>query len=186
MSVSVAHQSVHHESMILILTLANARLFGAIPDLGLTGQQWNTCLSIFFVTYAIGGVPSNIALKLWGPKIWLPTLLLTVSIILVCSSTVNNYAGWAAFRVLLGLFEAGVFPGCSFVLTAWYSPREIQARMSIFFSGASAAGAFSGLLAYGIGQLDYTWGFRGWRFIYCIEGMPSIIIRLISKKLTTL
>ncbi|KAF2021033.1 MFS general substrate transporter [Aaosphaeria arxii CBS 175.79] len=158
--------------------VGNAKLFGALPDLGLSGQQWNTCLSIFFVTYALGGVPSNIALKRWGPKIWLPTLLLTVSIILICSSTVNNFAGWAAFRVLLGLFEAGVFPGCSFVLTAWYSPREIQARMSIFFSGASAAGAFSGLLAYGIGQLDYTWGYRGWRFIYCIEGVFSVCLAL--------
>lgn len=149
----------------------NAKLFGVESDLGLSGQQWNTCLSIFFVTYALGGVPSNIALKRFGPKIWLPVLLLSVSLILVFTSLQGTFGGWAAFRVLLGVFEAGVFPGCSFVLTSWYSPREVHSRMAIFYSGASAAGAFSGLLAYGIGQLDHTWGYRGWRFIYCIEGL---------------
>lgn len=147
------------------------------PDLGLSSQQWNTCLSIFFVTYALGGVPSNIALKRFGPKIWLPALLLSVSSILVFTSLQVNFGGWAAFRVLLGVFEAGVFPGCSFVLTSWYSPKEVHSRMAIFYSGASAAGAFSGLLAYGIGQLDYTWGYRGWRFIYCIEGITPDFIK---------
>ncbi|KAL4797764.1 major facilitator superfamily domain-containing protein [Aspergillus venezuelensis] len=140
--------------------VGNAKLFGVESDLGLSSQQWNTCLSIFFVTYALGGVPSNIALKRFGPKIWLPALLLSVACILVFTSLQANFGGWAAFRVLLGVFEAGVFPGCSFVLTSWYSPKEVHSRMAIFYSGASAAGAFSGLLAYGIGQLDHTWGYR--------------------------
>ncbi|KAL4935203.1 hypothetical protein BDV06DRAFT_133621 [Aspergillus oleicola] len=158
--------------------VGNAKLFGVETDLGLSSQQWNTCLSIFFVTYALGGVPSNIALKRFGPKIWLPALLLTVACILVFTSLQANFGGWAAFRVLLGVFEAGVFPGCSFVLTSWYSPKEIHSRMAIFYSGASAAGAFSGLLAYGIGQLDHTWGYRGWRFIYCIEGVFTVLLAL--------
>ncbi|CEL08694.1 hypothetical protein ASPCAL11839 [Aspergillus calidoustus] len=158
--------------------VGNARLFGVESDLNLSGQQWNTCLSIFFVTYALGGVPSNIALKRFGPKIWLPALLLSVALILVFTSLQVNFGGWAAFRVLLGVFEAGVFPGCSFVLTSWYSPREVHSRMAIFYSGASAAGAFSGLLAFGIGQLDYTWGYRGWRFIYCIEGLFTVLLAI--------
>ncbi|TPX15279.1 uncharacterized protein E0L32_004556 [Thyridium curvatum] len=158
--------------------VGNAKLFGALPDLRLSGQDWNTALSIFFVTYAFGGVPSNIGLKRFGPKIWLPALLLSVSLILIFSSLQQNRAGWMAFRVLLGWFEAGVFPGCSFVLTMWYSPAEVHSRMTIFYCGASAAGAFSGLLAYGIGHLDHTWGFRGWRFIYCIEGLFSVLLAL--------
>ncbi|KAJ5579711.1 uncharacterized protein N7459_005696 [Penicillium hispanicum] len=158
--------------------VSNAKLFGILQDLNLSSQQWNTCLSIFFVTYAFGGVPSNIALKHFGPKIWLPALLTTVSLIQIAASVEINYAGWAAFRVLLGLAEAGVFPGCSFVLTSWYSPAEVGARMGFFYSGASAAGAFSGLLAYGIGQLDHTWGYRGWRFIYCIEGLFSLCLSI--------
>ncbi|KAM5361479.1 hypothetical protein ACJA88_014457 [Fusarium oxysporum] len=58
------------------------------------------------------------------------------------------------------------FLGCLFILTYWYSPAEIHSRMTIFYCGASAAGAFSGLLSYGIGHLDYTWGFRGWHLLH--------------------
>lgn len=124
--------------------------------------------------------PSNIILKRVGPKIWLPVILTLVGLILVCSGLQNNYAGWISFRIILGLVEAGMFPGCSYALTAWYSPREIHSRMSIFYSGASLAGAFSSLLAYGIGQLDHTWGYRGWRFIYVIEGVFTFCVGLAS------
>lgn len=148
----------------------NARLFSAEEDLNMSAQQWNTALAVFFVTYSLGGVPSNICLQRFGPKIWLPTIMLCVSITIICASLQSTFAGWTAFRVLLGLVEAGVFPGCSAVLTTWYSPNEVHTRMTIFYTGASAAGAFSGLLAYGIGQLDGTWGYSGWRWIFCLEG----------------
>ncbi|KAF9873486.1 putative pantothenate transporter [Colletotrichum karsti] len=177
---SVLRRNHVHRSFSLtsLPTPGNAKLFGALPDMRMSGQDWNTGLAVFFVTYAAGGVPSNIALKRFGPRIWLPFLLFTVSLILISSSLQNNRAGWITFRVLLGWFEAGVFPGCSFILTIWYSPAEIHTRLSIFFCGASAAGAFSGLLAYGIGHLDHTWGFRGWRWIYCLEGLFSLLIAI--------
>ena len=89
--------------------------------MGLSGQDWNTALSVFFVTYALGAVPSNIMLQRFGPRIWLPTIMLLVSIMLICCSLQSTMAGWTVFRVLLGLVEAGVFPGCSAVLTTWYA-----------------------------------------------------------------
>jgi MFS family permease len=162
--------------------VGNAKLFGALTDMNLTGQQWNTALAVFFVTYSFGAVPANIALQRLGPRIWLPTMMLSVSIILICASMQSNFGGWTAFRFLLGFVEAGIFPGCSAVLTTWYSPHEIHSRMTIFYTGASAAGGFSGLLAYAIGQLDGTWGYRGWRWIYCLEGKASgHYVTLISK-----
>lgn len=85
----------------------------------MSGQDWNTALSVFFVTYALGAVPANILLQKLGPRIWLPTMMLLVSITLICASLQKNFAGWTAFRVLLGAVEAGVFPGCSAVLTTW-------------------------------------------------------------------
>ncbi|KAF1845055.1 MFS general substrate transporter [Cucurbitaria berberidis CBS 394.84] len=158
--------------------VGNAKLFGALQDMGLSGQDWNTALSVFFVTYALGAVPSNIMLQKFGPRIWLPTIMLAVSIILICCSLQSTMAGWTIFRVLLGLVEAGVFPGCSAVLTTWYSPHEVHTRMTIFYMGASAAGAFSGLLAYAIGQLDGTWGYRGWRWIFCLEGAFTALLSI--------
>lgn len=88
----------------------------------------------------------------------------------------STFGGFVTLRLLLGVAEAGIYPGCSYVLTHWYSPTQIHGRLTMFYSGASLASAFSGLLAYGIGHLDYTWGYRGWRFIYIIEGLFSVIV----------
>ncbi|KAH9237259.1 hypothetical protein K456DRAFT_1939461 [Colletotrichum gloeosporioides 23] len=121
----------------------NAKLFGALGDLGLNGQQWNVSLAVFFITYAAGGVPSNIMLKRVGPRFWLPSLLIGCGSTIVCSGVQSTYAGWIAFRLILGIIEAG---------------------------------AFSGLLAFAIGRLDSTWGYRGWRWIYVLEGAFSVIV----------
>lgn len=122
--------------------VGNAKLFGAAADLGMSGQQWNTALSVFFVTYALGGVPSQIGLKRWGPRTWLPIILTSISIVLVCTGLQNNFGGWTAFRMLLGLVEAGMYPGCSVVLTEYYAPDELQGRMTILYSGASKLDQF--------------------------------------------
>lgn len=140
----------------------------------LSGQDWNTAMGVFFATYALGGVPSNIALKRWGPDIWLPILLTLCGLMNIFMGVNSTLAGLVSLRLLLGLVEAGVYPGCTYVLTNWYSPHEVHTRMTVFYSGASLASAFSGLLAYAIGHLDHTWGYRGWRFIYVIEGLFSI------------
>lgn len=118
-------------------------------------------------------------LKRVGSRFWLPTLLIGCGIIIICAGLQNNFGGWTAFRVLLGFIEAGIYPGCTFILTAWYSPKELHTRMTVFYSGASLAGAFSGLLAYGIGHLDHTWGYRGWRWIYVLEGLIAVIVGLL-------
>ncbi|KAJ9133702.1 MFS general substrate transporter [Pleurostoma richardsiae] len=157
----------------------NVKLFGALDDLKLSGQDWNTAMCVFFATYSLGGVPSNIALKRLGPNLWLPILLTVCGLLDVFHGLLNNMAGLVSLRLLLGLVEAGVYPGCSYVLTSWYAPEEVHRRMTVFYSGASLATAFSGLLAYAIGHLDHTWGYRGWRFIYVIEGLLSICVGLI-------
>ncbi|SPO07233.1 uncharacterized protein DNG_09927 [Cephalotrichum gorgonifer] len=154
----------------------NVKLFGALDDMKLSGQDWNTAMAVFFATYAIGGTPSNLGLKRFGPKIWLPALTAICGLLNIFQGCASNLGGLVSLRLLLGLAEAGVYPGCSYVLTNWYSPRELHFRMTVFYSGASLATAFSGLLAYAIGHLDHTWGYRGWRFIYVIEGLISVVV----------
>lgn len=163
--------------------------------MNLTGQQWNTGLSVFFVTFAafavsvpiliiwpplISSSPSNIMLKRVGQKIWLSTLITGIGIVSLCAGLQVNYAGWISFRLLLGVVESGVYSGCTYTLTSWYSPKELHSRMTLFYSGGALSGAFSGLLAFAIGQLDHTWGYRGWRFIYVIEGLFTIVVGLLS------
>nr|XP_019012051.1 uncharacterized protein I206_02889 [Kwoniella pini CBS 10737]OCF50832.1 hypothetical protein I206_02889 [Kwoniella pini CBS 10737] len=160
--------------------VGNARLFGAQADTGLSNTDWNTGLSLLFITFAFGGLPSNILVKKYGPKKVLPVLLMGVGAILMGTGFSHNKAQWFSLRVLLGLFEAGMYPGCTYTLTTWYTPAQIHSRTTIYYLGGVLSGALSGLLAYGIGQLDGKHGWRGWRYIYVIEGGFTLFVGIVA------
>lgn len=88
------------------------------------------------------------------PKIWLPTLMLLWGIVATLVGICNNYAGFLAARFFLGVAESGLFPGVVFYLSIWYKRPETHYRVAWFFSAASLAGAFGGILAYGIGFMN--------------------------------
>nr|XP_018264739.1 uncharacterized protein I303_02918 [Kwoniella dejecticola CBS 10117]OBR86897.1 hypothetical protein I303_02918 [Kwoniella dejecticola CBS 10117] len=160
--------------------VGNARLFGAQADTGLSNTDWNTGLSLLFITFGFGGLPSNILVKKFGPKKVLPVLLIGVGAILMGAGFSHNRAQWFTLRILLGLFEAGMYPGCTYTLTTWYTPAQIHSRTTIYYLGGVLSGALSGLLAYGIGQLDGKHGWRGWRYIYVTEGGFTLFVGIVA------
>lgn len=92
--------------------IGNAKIEGMVEDLGMTGLQYNTILSIFFIPYVLFEVPSNILLKKFKrPSMYIGILTVSWGIIMTFTGLVQNYAGLMTTRVLLGIFEAGFFPG---------------------------------------------------------------------------
>ncbi|KAJ8130521.1 hypothetical protein O1611_g3110 [Lasiodiplodia mahajangana] len=89
---------------------------------------------------------------------------------------VHNEAGFLAARFFLGVAEAGLFPGVTYYFSMWYKRRERQYRVALFFSAASLAGAFGGALAYGIGRLRGVVWTNGWRWIFILEGIATVLI----------
>lgn len=89
---------------------------------------------------------------------------------------VKNYNQLLVTRTLLGFTEAGFFPAASYLLTTWYPRWEVQTRLAIFFTGASLAGAFSGLLAFAIQHMDGIAGLGGWRWIFILEGILTVLM----------
>jgi len=87
-------------------------------------------------------------LKRTTPRIWLPTLTLVWGIVATLLGIVNNYAGYLTSRTALGIAESGLFPGVVFYLSMWYKRNEQHYRVALFFSAASLAGAFGGILAW--------------------------------------
>lgn len=91
---------------------------------------------------------------------------------------VQNFAGLLAARAALGLAEGGLFPGVTYYITMWYRRHECGLRMAIFFSAATAAGAFGGLLARGITEMDGVGGQAGWSWIFILEGLLTFIVAI--------
>lgn len=84
---------------------------------------------------------------------------------------VKNYPQLIALRFCLGIFESGLFPGLNFYLNGWYKRDELNKRTAVFFGGAVLAGAFGGILGYGLGHMNGIGGRPGWAWIFIIEGL---------------
>ncbi|KAF2971897.1 hypothetical protein GQX73_g1663 [Xylaria multiplex] len=158
------------------VNIGNARLYGLEEDLGLTPNQFQIAVSILFVTYIIFELPSNLVLKPIGPQRWIAFIAIAWGIIALGTGFVHDFGSLVALRVLLGAFEAGLFPGLNIYLTFFYTKRELALRVGYLFVSAAIAGALGGLLAYGIGHLDGVSGYRGWRWIMILEGLPAIVL----------
>jgi len=137
-------------------------------DLGLVGQQYQTAVSLVFVTYVLFETPSNMVLKRFTPRIWIAAIAFFWGIIATLTGLVNTYGQLIACRLLLGTVEAGLFPGLTIYLTFFYTKKELGLRVGYLLVSAAVAGAVGGLLAFGIGSMDGISGLHGWRWIMII------------------
>lgn len=149
--------------------IGNAKLDGLTADLKMTQADYLNALTMYFLGYVLFEIPSNIVLKRLTPRLWLPTLMVVWGIVSTLMGLVHNYSGLMAVRFFLGATEAGLFPGVVYYLSCWYKRKEQHFRISIFFSAASLAGAFGGVLAYGIGKMTGVGHKSGWSWIFIIE-----------------
>jgi len=145
-------------------------------DLKLFGMKYNTALTVFFVTYSILEVPSNIVLKMVRPSIWISILCFSWGTVMTLMGLTNSYGGLVAARICLGIAEAGFFPAATYLLTIWYRRYEVQRRMAVFYAAASLSGAFSGLLAFAIEKMDGISGLAGWKWIFILEGLVPVAV----------
>ncbi|KAJ5614025.1 MFS transporter [Penicillium herquei] len=151
--------------------LGNAKIEGMNTDLGLIGNQYNIASTLFFVPYIIFEIPSNVMLKKTRPSLWLSAQVVTWGIVMTCMGSVQGFASLTACRVLLGICEAGFFPGAVYLVTQWYPPNIIQQRLALLYTASAISGAFSGLLAYAISNMGGLRGIAGWRWIFILEGI---------------
>ncbi|KAH8727205.1 major facilitator superfamily domain-containing protein [Phaeosphaeriaceae sp. PMI808] len=162
--------------------VGNARIQGMAKDLNLVGYRFNWVTSIFYIVYMFVEVPSNIILKMLGPKYYLPLLVVGFGFVSLCSAFVHSFQGLLAARAMLGVFEGGVMPGLAFFITCFYKRNELLFRVGIYVSAASMAGAFGGLLATGLSRIP-PWGIAAmrihtWRNIFFFEGLFTILVGL--------
>ncbi|KAJ3484016.1 hypothetical protein NLG97_g7163 [Lecanicillium saksenae] len=142
---------------------------------GMSDYQFVIALMVFLVAYAVFEVPSNILLKKLKPSRWLAFLMFCWGVMTMCLGATHNFGGVTTVRFLLGTFEAGLFPGLIYYLTFWYRHNERSVRVAFILASATLAGAFGGAIAYGIGHMNEAAGIAGWRWLFIIEGIPSVL-----------
>ena len=170
-------RDIFSTNVYLRVNIGNARLYNLEEDLGLHGSQYQTAVSILFVTYILSELPSNLILKKYvRPSRWIAFITTSWGIIATLTGVVQNYAGLIVCRLFLGLVEGGLFPGCAIYLTFFYTKRELALRIGYLFVSAALAGACGGLLAYAVGFMDGLAGQSGWRWIMIIEGLPTFVL----------
>lgn len=160
--------------------LGNARLAGLQTNLHLSDHDYSMALTVTYIPYILSELPANLLLKKLGPNLFLPGIVTIWGLITTMQGFVNSYSGLVAARFFLGLVEGGMFPAIVLYLSFFYTRRELQLRIALFFSAASLSGAFSGLLAYGIIRLDGKGNRPGWAWIFIIEGLFTFLWGIVS------
>uniref|UniRef100_A0A0L0NVJ3 Membrane protein n=1 Tax=Candidozyma auris TaxID=498019 RepID=A0A0L0NVJ3_CANAR len=162
--------------------IASARLGGLEDDLNLKGNQYQTCISILFVGYILMQIPSNMFLnKFKKPSIFITGIMAAWGTVSTCTAAVQGFGGLLAIRLILGFVEAGFFGSCLYVLSCWYTRKQLGFRNSLLYSGSLLSGAFSGLIAAGIiDNMDNLHGLRSWRWLFIIEGAITVGIAPIA------
>ncbi|GHF57510.1 D-galactonate transporter [Amycolatopsis bartoniae] len=154
---------------------------GLNKELGLTSTAFGFASGIFFLGYLILEVPSNLALHRFGARRWLARIMITWGIVATVLAFVPNPTTLVILRFLLGVAEAGFFPGIILYLTYWFPAAQRARAVALFMTAIPVSSALGStisslLIAHGHG----IFGLSGWRFMFLVEGIPAILLAFVT------
>ncbi|GAA5988271.1 hypothetical protein JCM10908_002144 [Rhodotorula pacifica] len=159
--------------------LGNAKVAGLFKTvLHNDSTKYSIALTCFFITYIVLSIPGTLAAKRLPPSRTIAAGALVWSIGATCQAAVTSPGGLYACRLVVGLGEAFFGQAIAFYLTLWYLKSELAKRIGLFISAGSLAGAFGGLIAYGV-QRIHDPKIATWRILFLIEGCPSVLLAII-------
>ncbi|RZA10505.1 MAG: MFS transporter, partial [Proteobacteria bacterium] len=144
-------------------------------DLGIGAAAYGFGAGLFFIGYALFEVPSNMLLQKVGARVWLTRIMFTWGIVATMMAFIQNETHFYILRFLLGIAEAGFFPGVIYYFTRWLPGVERGKAIAIFLSGSALASLISGPLAGALLQIEGL-GMHGWQWMFLIEGLASVLL----------
>ena len=162
-------------------------------NVGFAAQQMNQALGfsatvygfgagIFFLSYVLFEIPSNVILARVGARLWIARIMITWGLVSSAMMFVHSASGFYTLRFLLGLAEAGFFPGIIFYLTRWFPARERARTIAAFMTATLIAGVVGGPISGTLLSLHGAGGLAGWQWLFLLEGVPSIILGFVVLK----
>lgn len=162
--------------------IGNAKITGLTTDLGmdgLNGNKFNTALSVFYILYILVDVPSNLIVKRVGAGHYIPAIMVLWGIVCTLMGLTKSYGGLIVCRLLLGLFEGGLFGGMILYISMFYPRHQVLLRLGLWYCAAPLSGAIGGLLAAGLSQIKYG-GYNSWPWIFIVEGVITTIFGAVA------
>ena len=148
-----------------------------LKDLSLSEAAFATGAGIFFIGYFFFEVPSNVLLKKFGARTWIARIMISWGVISACMIFVKGVWSFYGMRFLLGLAEAGFFPGIIFYLTLWYPSRLRSMRTAWFVAAIAVSGVIGNPVSGWImDKLSGAMGLAGWQWLFLMEGIPSVLV----------
>jgi ACS family tartrate transporter-like MFS transporter len=149
-------------------------------QLGFSAEAYSVGAGIFFIAYFIFEIPSNLILHRVGARLWISRIMITWGLISSAMMFVKGPASFYTLRFLLGVAEAGFFPGMILYLTYWF-PNDVRGRaIARFMTATAVAGAIGSPISGLLLELNGIGGLYGWQWLFLIEGIPSVLLAFLT------
>jgi len=145
-------------------------------DLGFSSTVFGFGSGIFFLGYCLFEIPSNIILERVGARLWISRIMVTWGLISAALMFVQTPATFYLLRFLLGVAEAGFFPGVIYYLSLWYPAAHRARAIAAFMTAVPVSGLIGGPLSGALLELDGLHGLAGWQWLFLLEGLPAVIM----------
>ena len=154
-------------------------------DVGLTPQAFGLGAGIFFLGYFLFEVPSTVILHNVGARFWIGRVMITWGLVSVAMAFTRGPISFCILRFLLGLAEAGFFPGIILYLSYWFPANHRSAVTALFMTAAPIAGFIGSPISGALMQLDGVLGLRGWQWLFLLEGIPALVLAFVTFRFLT-
>lgn len=151
-----------------------------LDDLHLSTNQYNYGMTIFYLCFLCAELPSQMISKKLGPDVWIPIQMVSWSLVAAMQCFLKEQHGFYVTRALLGLIEGGFIPDAILYLSYFYTSKELPVRLSYFYTASYATQILAAFLAFGLLRMRGVAGWAGWRWLYLIEGIVTMLIGVAS------
>ncbi|KAF2088203.1 putative MFS transporter [Saccharata proteae CBS 121410] len=161
--------------------ISSASVTSMLSDLDLDqGNRYSVSIFIFTIASIAFQLPSTIAVRTFGPRVWFSFITFCFGLITLCTGFVHSWKQMIALRVLLGASMSGIYPGLTYLISTWYTRKEQQLRFAFLQSGEVIVLATGSIVNFGLNQLNGRAGLEGWRWMFLVQGLISCILGIVT------
>lgn len=145
-------------------------------DAGIDAAAYGLGAGLFFITYAVLEVPSNLLLHRIGAKVWISRIAVTWGLITMAMMFISSPAIFYVLRLLLGAAEAGLYPGIMYLITTWFAQKDRATAVGLILTASSVAFIVANPIGGALMKMDGIGGLHGWQWLFVIEGIPTVLL----------